>query len=209
MRGKIAVLVMAALSSVVSPAHAAAEHAVTFVYRDRDGTAAGDATTFVHGIDSEVFTIVTPGPDGTTTVALPPGRYFLESTVETPHDASVLVDPELTVDAATTVTVDAAVAKRVSVTVPDQRAIPVHTFVAYWRLTDRGPVATSIGRPAGTALFSAHTGPTMTGDKFAAAAGAYFAPPRPGRHGDEQPAVLRDRVAATRPASHRVPQARA
>jgi hypothetical protein len=180
---KIAVLVLAMLGSGVSPAHAAVDHVVTFVYRDRDGTAAGDATTFVHGIDSEVFTIVTPGPDGTTTVALRPGRYFLESTVETPRDASVLVDPELTVDAATTVTVDAAVAKPVSVTVPDQRAIPVDTFVAYWRLTDRGPVAATIGRPAGTALFSAHTGPTVSGAEFTTAAGAYFA--RPGPDGTE------------------------
>ncbi|MCS7480997.1 hypothetical protein ACFFQW_06620 [Umezawaea endophytica] len=168
---------------------------VEFVHRDRDGAATTAALTLVLGVDNDVFRLLAPGPDGRVTTSLPKGHYHVDSIVDTPRpgrevpSTSVLVTPDLAVSQDREVVVDAGVAKPVSVTVPDPRAVGLSASVAYRRHLGRGPAGVVVGTPDVTALYTAHTGPAVPGDGFAAVVGARFARPGPTGGSTDSPVV--------------------
>ncbi|MEW1718137.1 S8 family serine peptidase [Streptomyces sp. NPDC093109] len=81
--------------------------------------------------------------DGTSAVRLPPGTYHLTSTVSTrradgSYERAVLYRPQIVMDRNTSLTLDARVAKPVSVTLPDREATAASGVLAVRRTTDDG-----------------------------------------------------------------------
>jgi hypothetical protein len=119
-------------------------------------------------------------------VRLPAGRYFVEPNVDTPRpqpalpSTTITVNPQLTLDRGTEVTVDARAARPVSITVPDRAAIGMGALTGHWRMLKDLRVASVYGNPDVTALYTAHEGPKVPATEFEAAVGAFYGRPGPG-----------------------------
>lgn len=158
---------------------------LTFEFRDRSGARTADAGALLLGADW-VFEPVSAGPDGTATVRVPRGHYIVDSRVNTARpgkDApskSWVVNPDLDVTRDARVVVDAAVAKPVSVTVPDPRAVALATVASYRiSLPGGGFVTADVGEKDMTALYLGHSGPAVLDDELDAAVTTFFARPGP------------------------------
>ena len=159
----------------------AAAVGITVRYVDRAGRPTATAYSMLRNVDDpSVFAFVAPEPDGTGRATLPPGRYLMESTVDTPRPGrldpavSVAVNPLLSVDRDTELVVDARAARPVSVTVPDRAAAGVGALAAFRRTVNGGQVRSVYGSPDVTALFTLHDGPTVPAADFESAVGVLF-----------------------------------
>ena len=99
---------------------------LTINLRDLDGALTGDYSVAIIGLDDDQ-TRFPYDPDGSITVSLPRGRYFVDSVVNTTaldgtRNAHVLPRPNTVLDRDTTVDVPAAAARPVRVTPPDPSA---------------------------------------------------------------------------------------
>ncbi|WP_371661068.1 S8 family serine peptidase [Streptomyces sp. NBC_00280] len=112
---------------------------LTIKHLDENGEPTGDAVTSVADYDGDFFERYADEQDGELTVRLPKGDYTLDGVIH-PYLESVthamLVQPKLTLDRDTTVTVDARQARPVEITVPDAAAENTEATVAFSH--DRG-----------------------------------------------------------------------
>ncbi|WP_407663077.1 S8 family serine peptidase [Micromonospora radicis] len=98
---------------------------VTIRHLGADGAATGDYRTVLNQLDG--FDVVSAyDPSGTAQLRLPKGRYGVNSHLFDPENgtATLLVQPELVVDSATTLTIDTRQARPVRMTVPQRSATP-------------------------------------------------------------------------------------
>ncbi|MEV0649074.1 S8 family serine peptidase [Phytomonospora sp. NPDC050363] len=111
---------------------------LTISLRDRDGSAAADYLLGVVDLDRSEYHS-DHDPDGTLTLRLPKGRYHLDAVInEDGGVSSRLNRPLLDLSADTSLTFDAAVAKPVTVTVPDPSVSVARATVGYQRLWPTG-----------------------------------------------------------------------
>ncbi|MFF3379586.1 S8 family serine peptidase [Streptomyces sp. NPDC002680] len=107
---------------------------LTLRHLDENGEPTSDAVTTVQGLDRDFYTRYTDEDDGVLTVRLPKGDYGLTGVIHpdsTSSPQSVLMQPKLTLDKNTTVTVDARQARPLDITVPDATAKNTEATVAY------------------------------------------------------------------------------
>ncbi|WUW88357.1 S8 family serine peptidase [Streptomyces sp. NBC_01451] len=100
-------------------------YSLTLKHLDENGEPTGDAATSVSDLGSEFYADYADEQDGELTVRLPKGDYSLSGIIHPSFDSAthaVLVQPKLTLDRDTTVTVDARRTRPVDVTVPDAAA---------------------------------------------------------------------------------------
>ncbi|MFI7502069.1 S8 family serine peptidase [Streptomyces sp. NPDC049687] len=134
-------------------------YALTLKHIDENGKPTGDATTTVQGFDSYFHDSYADEQDGELTVRLPKGDYSLKGVIhpgDTASTQAVLVQPKLSLDRDTTVTMDARQAQPVDITVPDPAAKNTEATVAI-RFERSG------GMPAS---LSAYLLPTFQGMRF-------------------------------------------
>ncbi|WP_425413409.1 S8 family serine peptidase [Micromonospora pallida] len=114
---------------------------VTIETLDQTGTRTDAHLTSVYGLDQYLSADVY-GSDGLATLRLPKGRYGLFSGVITVGEANgfaVVAGPELTVDRATRLTVDARRTAPVRMSVPEKSAVPALVDVsAHFNEADAG-----------------------------------------------------------------------
>jgi subtilisin family serine protease len=114
---------------------------VTLEALDRSGARTDDHRTTVYGLDQYLWEDV-HGSDGLATIRLPKGRYGLVSgifTVGEANELAMVVGPELTVDRATRLTVDARRTGPVRMSVPEKSAVPALVDVtAHFNGADAG-----------------------------------------------------------------------
>ncbi|MFC9842297.1 S8 family serine peptidase [Streptomyces sp. NPDC060223] len=107
---------------------------LTLKHIDENGEPIGDAATDVMGIDSDFYATYTDEQDGELTVRLPKGDYTLSGVIHPSYESSthaVLVQPKLSLDGDTTITVDARQAQPVAVALPDEAAENTEATVAF------------------------------------------------------------------------------
>lgn len=134
-------------------------YSLTLKHLDESGEPTGDAATSVAAYDGDFYEMYADEQDGELTVRLPKGDYTLNGVIHPSFDSAthaVLVQPKLTLDWDTTVTVDARQTRPVEVTVPDAAAKNTEAMVDY--TYDRGE-----GLRAGTMQFIL---PTFQGAGF-------------------------------------------
>jgi subtilisin family serine protease len=90
---------------------------------DRAGRPTADASVYVVDLDNGGY--LKPDPAESTTLRLRKGRYSVWSVVNDADARSVVIDPLVTLDRTTAVTLDARVARPISLTVPAADAMPV------------------------------------------------------------------------------------
>jgi len=116
-------------------------------------------------------------------VRLPKGRYLLDSFVVTERgdtaEFSFLVRPSLLVDKATSITVDARVARPVRVTVPRRTARTALVTVGYDVSTDTAGLGSTLLAGSFDGLFTAHQGPPADPDRFVASVNSQWGEPGP------------------------------
>lgn len=109
-------------------------YSLTLKHLDENGEPVGDAATTVSDFDGSFYASYADEKDGELTVRLPKGDYTLDGvihpSVESPTHA-MLVQPKLTLDRDTTVTVDARQARPVDITVPDAAAENTEATVVF------------------------------------------------------------------------------
>ncbi|MFJ2827974.1 S8 family serine peptidase [Streptomyces sp. NPDC087263] len=107
---------------------------LTLKHIDENGEPTGDAATDVMGLDSDFYAGYTDEQDGELTVRLPKGDYTLSGVIHPSYASSthaVLVQPKLSLDGDTSVTVDARQAQPVEVSLPDAAAENTEATVAF------------------------------------------------------------------------------
>jgi subtilisin family serine protease len=107
---------------------------LTLKHIDENGGPTGDAVTDVGGYDNDFYASYADEEDGELTVRLPKGAYTLSGVIHPSYESSthaVLVQPKLSLDGDTTVTVDARKTRPVDITVPDAAAENTEAMVAY------------------------------------------------------------------------------
>ncbi|MEU9189011.1 S8 family serine peptidase [Streptomyces sp. NPDC048484] len=107
---------------------------LTLKHLDEKGEPTGDAATSVTGVDSDFRGDYADEEDGELTVRLPKGDYTLSGVIHPSYESSthsVLVQPKLSLDKDTGVTVDARQAKPVEITLPDAAAENTEATVAF------------------------------------------------------------------------------
>ncbi|GAA3907712.1 S8 family serine peptidase [Streptomyces lacrimifluminis] len=100
-------------------------YSLTLKHLDENGAPTGDAVTSLSGLGSDFYADYADEQDGELTVRLPKGDYSLSGVIHPSYDSAthaILVQPKLTLDRDTTVTVDARRTRPVEVTVPDAAA---------------------------------------------------------------------------------------
>jgi subtilisin family serine protease len=147
---------------------------VTFRHIDRTGAPDAD---FHFGtllsFDRPENYIVTAGAE--ETLSLPKGTYGFFSELFAADNTSLLVQPKLVVDAATTVTLDARTARPVTVTPPQVDARQVGTFVNLVWTTGHGQRGnTSVSSVPGD-LLTARIGPPQSVKEFSVMVNSAFA----------------------------------
>ncbi|MEU6226968.1 S8 family serine peptidase [Streptomyces sp. NPDC047042] len=106
---------------------------LTLKHLDENGEPTSDAATTLEGLDRDFYTTYTDD-DGELTVRLPKGEYGLTGVIHPDFASatqSVLMQPKLTLDKDTTVTVDARKAQPLDITVPDAAAENTEATIAY------------------------------------------------------------------------------
>ncbi len=138
---------------------------MTLRHLDRAGALAPGARTSVAALDGTIKEAVDVGT-GETTVNLPPGKYVLISFVPTGTTMSVLVQPLLDLTAATTVALDARLAKPFNVRVEDRTVASSMAALYFSRRADDGS-ALWFDYPADTLgpLYAAQLGPAVPADE--------------------------------------------
>ncbi|MEU3616265.1 S8 family serine peptidase [Streptomyces sp. NPDC006872] len=107
---------------------------LTLRHLDENGEPTSDAVTTVQALDRDFYTRYSDEADGELTVRLPKGDYGLTGVIHpdfTSSTQAVLMQPKLTLDRDTTVTVDARQAQPLDITVPDPAAENTEATVAY------------------------------------------------------------------------------
>jgi hypothetical protein len=112
---------------------------LTINLRDLDGDLTGDYSVAIIGLDDDE-TRFPYDPDGSLTVRLPTGRYFVDSVVNTTapdgtRHAHVLPHPNTVLDRDTTLEVPAGAARPVRVRAPDPGAAPLIGEIGFSMLT--------------------------------------------------------------------------
>nr|WP_239148856.1 S8 family serine peptidase [Streptomyces sp. SID12501] len=100
-------------------------YSLTLKHLDENGAPTGDAATSVSDLGSDFYADYADEQDGELTVRLPKGDYALNGVIHPSYESAthaILVQPKLTLDRDTTVTVDARKTRPVAVTVPDAAA---------------------------------------------------------------------------------------
>ncbi|MEV1066101.1 S8 family serine peptidase [Streptomyces sp. NPDC050263] len=132
---------------------------LTLKHIDENGEPTGDGVTSLEGLDRDFYTQYADGQDGELTVRLPKGTYGLTGVIHPDFASStqsVLLQPKLTLDKDTTVTVDARQAQPLDITVPDAAAENTEATLAY-------RYERAAGRPMNTNGYSL---PTFQGMRF-------------------------------------------
>ena len=147
-----------------------------------DGKAAPSADVVVIGADTSVFIDATPESTGTATVQVPKGRYAVAGFVwggdeKTP--TVVLVDPQVTVDRAQAVAMDARTGRPLQVSVPRTDAAVSSADVGFDMSTPAGTVPAGVRGSTPFATARVGTGQAVPG--FTARAAIQLA--RPGSNG--------------------------
>lgn len=98
---------------------------LTLKHLDENGVPTGDAATSVADFDGAFYATYADERDGELTVRLPKGDYSLDGVIHPSFDSAthaIVVQPKLTLDEDTTVTVDGRQTRPVEITVPDAAA---------------------------------------------------------------------------------------
>ncbi|MFY1704238.1 S8 family serine peptidase [Micromonospora sp. WMMA1923] len=154
---------------------------VTVRHLDSTGAPAAEPWTTLVGLDRPAYHDLY-AEDGTATARLPKGRYglvsyLLEIDGEELAGVSALVQPELTVDGPTELTIDARKAKPVRMSVPEPSAVPVMVDLgANWLGDDYG-FGFGLGTDDFTGLRSANLGARVPAERFVATVAAQWTDP--------------------------------
>ncbi|ONI92352.1 peptidase S8 [Saccharothrix sp. ALI-22-I] len=149
---------------------------VKFDFLDGSGAPAADYYTSIIGLSNSTF-VFPYDADGSFTLRLPKGDYFTSSDVQTDNTALALLPrPGLTVNADTTVTLDARTAKPLKITAPDPAAEEALGDVTVVRNHgDRqASVSTAFLGGFGPDVSIAHVGPELAAGDVTALLGAQF-----------------------------------
>ncbi|WP_405104796.1 S8 family serine peptidase [Micromonospora sp. NBC_01405] len=154
---------------------------VTIAHVGRDGQPISEYGTTLVGLNSFAYTDVYDA-DGTATVRVPKGRYGLSSYLFAsdangePAGATMLARPELVVDRALRLTLDARTAKPVLNTVPQRGATPLLVDVsAIFFGADESTYSFSLWSDGFEGLTSGQVGPASTPERFVATIGSQWA----------------------------------
>lgn len=162
---------------------------VTLTHISRDGETAGEYVTYVDQMGACTVNpacyVQASGSASTTTLRLPVGDYSLGSYSFVPGEegTTLLMQPVLTVDRDTSVTLDARTAKPVDLTAPEPSARLFQHHVATVRNAGRpqSEIMFSIGGDQPGPLFTGHQGDaTADPDAFLSKVAGVFADPGPG-----------------------------
>ncbi|WP_199714743.1 S8 family serine peptidase [Micromonospora radicis] len=150
---------------------------VTLRHLGLDGSAPDDYLTFLIGLDdfSDVYAY---DPSGTVEIRVPKGRYGVASYLwdEATESVAMLVRPELTVDGATAMTLDARKAGPVRLTVPDRSAKPALVVAdATFLLGDLGSAGFGVLAEDFTGLAIGQVGRAVPADRFVGSVASQFA----------------------------------
>ncbi|HEX2773010.1 MAG TPA: S8 family serine peptidase [Micromonosporaceae bacterium] len=161
-------------------------------YLGRDGQLTGQFFGALLRLDGLAFHDVFD-PDGELTVRLPKGRYALVNMVfggdEASPEASLLAQPQLDLTRDQAVTVDARLAKPVSVTVPRADATAVLAEVSAEIITPEFIAGFSLLGDGFAGMFSGQLGPDRTVDGFIGKVGGTFAKVRADGSADNSPFI--------------------
>ncbi|NBE80643.1 S8 family serine peptidase [Micromonospora sp. NEAU-HG-1] len=154
---------------------------VTIAHVGRDGQPISEYGTTLVGLNSFNFVDVYDA-DGTATVRVPKGRYGLASYLFAtdangePAGATVLARPEMIVDRALRLTLDARTAKPVLNTVPQRGATPrlVDVSTVFFG-ADQSIYGFSLWSDGFEGLTSGQVGPASTPERFVATIGSQWA----------------------------------
>ncbi|MET0136563.1 MAG: S8 family serine peptidase [Kibdelosporangium sp.] len=112
---------------------------------------------------------------GAVSFRVPKGRYFLEAHLSTSDATAVFAEPELTVAADITLTVDARQGKRAAVTIDRATARPVSTFLEFDRTTEWGSIGSALS--GDFSQYTVGASRTSAPGRFRYSAGGQFAEP--------------------------------
>jgi subtilisin family serine protease len=171
------------IATVVTPlaVHKEVEsYDLTLAHVDQTGAAAADYLSFVVGLDAPRQEMPYEA-DGTVTVRLPKGRYGLTSWLNNPRgdrrDVATLVQPELALLRDTTVALDAGRTRPISMTVPDETAVPVFVEVAHRFVTSYGGAGFGLLADEFAAVRTANLGGAVPASQFVSAVASQWARP--------------------------------
>jgi subtilisin family serine protease len=144
----------------------AATYELTLTYIDRAGSAPSQANTFVVGLDDGQWRFPR-SEDGVATLRLPAGRYFIATDIDTPRstggtDATKLLYPELSLDAETTIALDARKAQQVKITPPDPAATFDGTIINYQRVAGKNTIKSAGWTDDPSGVYTGHLGPKVS-----------------------------------------------
>ncbi|WP_320066376.1 S8 family serine peptidase [Micromonospora sp. RTGN7] len=155
---------------------------VTISHLGQDGRPATEYGTTLVNLDTSEFPTDVYDADGTVTVRVPKGRYGLASYLFAtdadgePTGATLLARPELVVDRALRLTLDARTAKPVLNTVPQRGAVPHLIDVsAIFFGADESSYSFGLWSDAFEGLTVGQVGPASTPDRFVATIGSQWA----------------------------------
>lgn len=156
---------------------------LTLTHIDQAGNPAVEYNSLLVGLDYFLFAGVYE-EDGTLTTRLPKGRYGLNTNIfreraEEEYDATILVQPELTVDRNTTLTLDARRARPVQVTVPKRSAAPALIDLSANWVTDDGSFGTTLLADSFEGLTAGPIGSGTATAGFSSQIGSQWAEPGP------------------------------
>ncbi|UIX32407.1 S8 family serine peptidase [Streptomyces sp. GQFP] len=150
---------------------------LTIRHLDENGEPIGDAATQISAIHSDFYADLADEQDGELTVRVPKGVYTLSGVIHPSYESAehaILVQPMMTLDKDTTVTIDARQARPVKVTVPDAAAENTEATVlfSYDRGGDLGAATMEYILPTFEGTTFGQLGPEPTADgTFAVYAG--------------------------------------
>ncbi|WP_369030191.1 S8 family serine peptidase [Streptomyces adonidis] len=150
---------------------------LTIKHLDENGEPIGDAATSISAIHSDFYADLADEQDGELTVRVPKGVYTLNGVIHPSYESAehaILVQPMMTLDKDTTVTIDARQTRPVKVTVPDAAAENTEASVlfSYDRGGDLGAATMEYLLPTFEGTTFGQLGPEPTADgTFAVYAG--------------------------------------
>ncbi|MDX2543129.1 S8 family serine peptidase [Streptomyces sp. WI04-05B] len=145
--------------TAVGVAREVESYSLTLKHLDENGAPVGDASTSVTDLNSDFYANYADEQDGELTVRLPKGDYSLSGVIHPSYESAthaILVQPKLTLDRDTSVTIDARKTRPVKITVPDAAAENTEATAHY-------SYARGEGRRPGIMEFIL---PTFTGTTF-------------------------------------------